>query len=526
VDITDSETRSALMSRIHPKDTNPELIVRKLLHSLGYRYRLHDARLPGKPDIVFPGKNKVIFVHGCFWHLHQGCPNVRFPKSRLEFWRPKLEGNAARDRESLKKLQDIGWDVYVIWECETIDEEILKERLVRYMESDKLKSIELFTGAGGLALGASRAGFRHEALVELNSQACQTVRHNQFMGLTHIVDWPLYEMDVRDFDYSLYQESIDLLGAGAPCQPFSLGGKHRGCQDERNMFPEVFRAIRELKPKVIFVENVKGLARSSFAPYLNYILLQIENPEVTWKRNEPWKSHRDRLERFEKKGSHSSLHYTVHCEVVNAANYGVPQIRDRVIVIGMRSDVADEWHFPAPTHSMDVLLYRQWVTGEYWERHVVAAKNRPGPNPRHLRRIEILRNNPPDPLLRPWKTVRDAIQDLPRIAEGQEDKNILNHFINPGARSYPGHTGSSYDWPAKTLKAGVHGVPGGENTLVDGNGGVRYFSVRECARLQTFPDDFYFPCSWTVSMRQLGNAVPVDLSEAIASELRRVIISG
>jgi DNA (cytosine-5)-methyltransferase 1 len=514
------------MGRIHPKNTTPEMRVRKLLHSLGYRYKLHDNGLPGKPDIVFPGKRKVIFIHGCFWHLHQGCMNVRFPKSRLEFWGPKLEGNAERDRESLKKLQDIGWDFYVIWECETIEEDILRERLVRYMESDRPRSIELFTGAGGLALGVSRAGFRHEALIELDSQACETIRYNQFMDTTPITDWQLYEMDVRNFDYSPYKESIDLLGAGAPCQPFSLGGKHRGSQDDRNMFPEVFRAIRELKPKVIFVENVRGLKRRSFIPYLDYILLQMKHPEIACKRDEPWTGHRDRLERFDKKGGSNGLQYDIQLKVVNAADYGVPQIRDRVIIIGIRSDLTSDWHFPAPTHGIDVLLYRQWATGEYWDRHGIATKNRPEPNRRHLRKIAFLRDNPPDPLLKSWKTVRDAIHDLPEISEGQEDTNVLNHFLNPGAKSYPGHTGSAYDWPAKTLKAGVHGVPGGENTLADGNGGIRYFSVRECARLQTFPDEFYFPCSWSVSMRQLGNAVPVDLSEAIAAELRSVILSG
>lgn len=526
MDITTPEIRSDLMGRIHQKDTAPEKRVRSFLHAHGYRYRLHDDRLPGKPDIVFPAKRKVVFVHGCFWHLHSGCPNVRFPKSRLDFWKPKLEGNVARDRECLEKLQDLGWDSLVIWECDTSNEELLKERLLPFLDSDRPKSIELFTGAGGLALGVSRAGFVHEALVELDSHACTTIRENQIRGTKPLTDWPLFEMDVKDFDYGPYSESVDLLGAGAPCQPFSLGGKHKGSADNRNMFPEVFRAVRELKPKVIFVENVKGLTRKSFAPYLEYIQLQMRHPEVTCNQNESWESHCGRLATYDSKGNSQGLEYRVQLAVLNAADFGVPQIRDRVIIVGVRSDMSCTWNFPRQTHSMDALLHTQWVTGEYWDRHEISKKKRPPANQRQLGRIQSLKDNPPDPLVRPWQTVRDTISSLSRIKEGKEDETVLNHYINPGARSYPGHTGSSYDWPAKTLKAGVHGVPGGENTLAMDNGRVRYFSVRECARLQTFPDDFFFPCSWTVSMRQLGNAVPVDLSETIAAELRRVILSG
>ena len=120
---------------------------------------------------------------------------------------------------------------------------------------------------------------------------------------------------------------------------------------------------------------------------------------------------------------------------------------------------------------------------------------------------------------KPCRTVRDAITDLPRLAVGQSSRVIANHYLNPGARSYPGHDGSPLDFPAKTLKAGDHGVPGGENTLRHKNGSVRYFSIRECARLQTFPDDWVVEGSWTEGMRQLGNAVPVKLAQLVAKQL-------
>ena len=126
-------------------------------------------------------------------------------------------------------------------------------------------------------------------------------------------------------------------------------------------------------------------------------------------------------------------------------------------------------------------------------------------------------------LLPAWRTVRDAITDLPEIAPGASCTKFANHFCNPGARSYAGHTGSQYDEPAKALKAGDHGVPGGENTLRFDDGSVRYFSVRECARIQTFPDEWTFEGSWTESMRQLGNAVPVAMCETVARQLANLL---
>ena len=121
------------------------------------------------------------------------------------------------------------------------------------------------------------------------------------------------------------------------------------------------------------------------------------------------------------------------------------------------------------------------------------------------------------PRERSWVTVREAIKDLPEPCE--KDDGFLNHRLIPGARKYAGHTGSPLDEPAKTLKAGDHGVPGGENTLALGGGRVRYMTVREAARLQTFPDEYYFPGSWTETMRQLGNAVPVTLAEVLCSNI-------
>lgn len=117
------------MAKVKSKDTRPEMVVRRLLFSLGYRYQIHDRSLPGSPDIVFKRKKKAIFVHGCFWHRHDGCPLARLPKSRLDFWIPKLEGNRERDARKLLQLESQGWESLVIWECELKNLNLLEKML-------------------------------------------------------------------------------------------------------------------------------------------------------------------------------------------------------------------------------------------------------------------------------------------------------------------------------------------------------------------------------------------------------------
>lgn len=123
------EHRSWTMSRVRSKDTTPEMIVRRLVHSMGYRYRLHGRRLPGKPDLVFASRRKVIFVHGCFWHQHEGCRKARVPGTRHDYWLPKLARNVERDQEHIARLHALGWEVLVVWECEIKDRPVLQEVL-------------------------------------------------------------------------------------------------------------------------------------------------------------------------------------------------------------------------------------------------------------------------------------------------------------------------------------------------------------------------------------------------------------
>ena len=382
-----------------------------------------------------------------------------------------------------------------------------------------MNAVELFGGAGGLALGVTRAGFHHLALIEVARGACDTIRENQRRQHPVARAWPLHQIDVRNVGYSSITENVDLLTAGLPCQPFSVAGKSQGHEDKRDMFSEVIRAARKLRPKAILIENVKGLVRTAFRDYFDYLLLALASPGLTRDADQAWNEHFTSLRR-----NHMAddLRYDVTVHTVNAADYGVPQWRDRVLIVAFRSDLAIDWALPTPTHSLDTLLWEQVKSDEYWHRHGLPRK-RLGRSSHRIarRRTAIQRADQKPDTLAAWRTVRDALHGLPHLRQGQRDKVVLNHFINRGARSYQGHAGSLIDEPAKTLKAGSHGVPGGENSLYIGRGRVRYFSVRECARLQTFPDDYFIAGSWTCAMRQVGNAVPVQLAEVVSASIKR-----
>lgn len=134
-DVFQPEERSRIMAKVRGENTSPERLVRSLVHRMGYRFRLHCKDLPGKPDIVLPRHKKVIFVHGCFWHQHEGCPHAARPTSNIEYWNRKLDRNIIRDRENLHKLEYLGWNVLIVWECETRDRDKLLEKLKGFLLS-------------------------------------------------------------------------------------------------------------------------------------------------------------------------------------------------------------------------------------------------------------------------------------------------------------------------------------------------------------------------------------------------------
>lgn len=381
--------------------------------------------------------------------------------------------------------------------------------------SKVIRSLEMFCGTGGLALGLHQAGFDPVALLEWDKDSCDNINANIANGFNGIQDWNVVRADVRLVNYSDYGPDVQFVTGGPPCQPFSLGGKHQAYSDTRDMFPQAVRAVRELRPQGFIFENVKGLLRKSFSSYFNYILLQLSHPEVTAREGMDWMEHLKMLEQYHTSGSQDGLEYNVVFRLVNAADYGVPQQRHRVVIVGFRSDINANWSFPEPTHSKAALDYAKNVDGSYWEEHRIEKRQRLlSPDKGKSDQFELFGESRP----KRWQTVRDAIVGLPDPRCDGADR-FVNHEFRAGAKPYAGHSGSVLDEPSKTIKAGAHGVPGGENMLVLDDGSLRYYTVRESARIQTFPDTYLFHGSWTESMRQIGNAVPVRLANIIGASV-------
>ena len=391
-----------------------------------------------------------------------------------------------------------------------------------------LPSVELFSGGGGLALGMHRAGFRHLLVNELDRRACETLRVNVSGGGT--VGWPLVPGDVRAVDFTALAGTVDVVAGGVPCQPWSLGGAHRGPDDPRNLWPELFRCVRETRPRAVLAENVRGLLRPSFRPYYSYILRELALPHLRRVPGEDWHAHDTRLvDALAAERVDPAERYDVFCVPVNAADFGVPQVRRRVFVVAFRADLGlAGWQPPAPTHSEAALAAAQ-ASGEYWSRHEPPPRRFALSTPAHR---TVMRTGAqskasasdllPEPSADhgadrlPWRTLRDALADLPEpLGDRVEHPDWLHHYGWPGARAYLGHTPNELDRPAKTVKAGVHGVPGGESVLRRDDGSLRYLTVREVSRIMTFPDGWWLAGPRGEQMRQLGNAVPVLLAERV-----------
>jgi DNA (cytosine-5)-methyltransferase 1 len=380
-----------------------------------------------------------------------------------------------------------------------------------------MRSVELFAGCGGLALGIARAGFAHDLVIECDSDSVATLEENKRRKVRYVRDWEIAQHDTRTLDFSELK-GVDLLSGGPPCQPFSIGGAHLGPRDPRNMWPEAIRAIRELRPNAFVLENVRGLFRPAFARYLNYIMFQLAYPNLRLRRGEAWTGHLARLRAHAKRGCGTPT-YRVLSRAINAADYGAAQKRHRAIFVGIAASYGNDWNFPEPTHSQEALVWSKHIEHDYWKSHGIRRICQPS-SESEAQALERARDLRKKPKQKPWVTVRDMIADLPTPTNREK---IDGHWQHPGARTYPNHTGSCLDEPAKALKAGDHGVPGGENMLADRRGNVRYFTVREMARLQGLPDDFVVQGTWKAATRQLGNAVPTSIGECMGKAILKIL---
>lgn len=306
-----------------------------------------------------------------------------------------------------------------------------------------LTSIELCAGAGGQALGLEQAGFKHVALVELDADCCRTLRLNR-------PKWNVVEQDLNNFDGRPYA-GVDLLAGGLPCPPFSKAGKQLGENDERNLFPAALRLIEEIRPRAVLIENVRGMLDAVFEDYRQHIVCEMRK-----------------------------LGYTCHWRLLNASDFGVPQLRLRVNFIALKDELWPKFHWPTPIEK------RPPTVGETLY-DLMAARGWEG--------------------ALSWSSRADEI--APTIVGGSKK-----------------HGGPDLG-PTRAKKAwaslGVNGHLIALDAPEPGFEGDPYLTVRMAARLQGFPDDWEFSGRKTASYRQVGNAFPPPVARAVGIELSRVL---
>lgn len=328
-------------------------------------------------------------------------------------------------------------------------------------------SVELFAGAGGLALGMEKAGFSHVLLNEINHDACATLRHNR-------PEWNVAEQDIRHISFDGYKGNVDFLSGGFPCQAFSYAGKQGGFSDTRGtLFFELARVVKEIQPKVFMGENVKGLAAHDGGRTLQTI-----------------------------KNTIRELGYTlVEPQVLRAIKYQVPQKRERLILIAIRNDIAGnvQFHWPAPYHRV-MALRDALFQGDLFETDVPPSDGQKYPSKKQ-KVLELV------PMGGYWR-------DLPLEVQ----KEYMGGSFELGG----GKTGMarrlSLDEPSLTLTC----APAQKQTERCHPTETRPLTVREYARIQTFPDEWKFTGSVSSQYKQIGNAVPVNLAYAVGRSLIRL----
>ena len=307
-----------------------------------------------------------------------------------------------------------------------------------------LKSIEICAGAGGQALGLEMAGFKHIALVEYEKKYCETLKKNRS-------EWNIICEDVKNFSGKPYRNKIDLLAGGVPCPPFSVAGKQLGSDDERDLFPEALRLIEEINPKAVMLENVRGFLDPAFKDYRESILKRIDE-----------------------------LGYNVQIKLLNASDYGVPQLRPRIVIVGIRKDVQGKFSYPLPTSEkvktvgetlLDLMKKNHWQNANEWAKQAsTIAPTIVGGSKKH---------GGPD--LGPIRA-RKAWAQL-----GVDGKGIANEA------------------PEKDFE------------------GMPRLTPRMIARIQGFPDTWNFGDKKTAACRMIGNAFPPPVAKAVGEEIRKVL---
>lgn len=328
----------------------------------------------------------------------------------------------------------------------------------------KFRSIELFAGAGGLALGLEKAGFNAVLLNEVDKNACATLRHNR-------PHWKVTEDDIKNIDFTSYRGTVDFISGGFPCQAFSYAGNKRGFEDVRGtLFFEFARAIQEVQPKVFLGENVRGLLNHDNGRTLETIKAVI-----------------------------ADLGYTlIESSVLKAMYYRVPQKRERLLLVGVRNDLLEKAHFSLPKpHKRFMTLRDGLKAGELYSCDVPESEGQVYPQKK--------------------KVVLDLVpaggywRDLPESIQKEYMKK--SYFLGGGKTGMARRL--SWDEPSLTLTCS----PAQNQTERCHPDETRPLTVREYARIQTFPDDWEFIGSMSAQYKQIGNAVPVNLAHAVGNSL-------
>lgn len=308
-------------------------------------------------------------------------------------------------------------------------------------------TLEICAGAGGQALGLEQAGFRHIALVEIEKEYCNTLKHNR-------PNWNVIQKDVQKFDGRLYRNAVDLLAGGVPCPPFSVAGKQLGAKDERDLFPEAIRLAKEINPRAVMLENVKGLQEAKFSDYRQHISKSFE-----------------------------ALGYQIAWQLMNAADFGVPQLRPRVILVGIKKDLLNgAFTFPVGTckHSTvgealaDLMAVNGWQNVDAW--------------------------------------AKSANKIAPTIVGGSKKHG------GPDL----GPTRSKLAW----AELGIDGRLIAKDAPARDYEGMPYLTCRMVARIQGFPDDWVFCGAKTVQYRQIGNAFPPPVAKAVGQTIKEYLEYG
>lgn len=328
-------------------------------------------------------------------------------------------------------------------------------------------SAELFAGAGGLALGMHLAGFKHLLLNEFDKDACSTLRINQ-------PDWNIVEGDVRDIDFSPYRGKIDLLTGGFPCQAFSYAGKRLGFEETRGtLFFELARAVKEIKPKVFLAENVKGLLEHDGGRTIDTIKNVI-----------------------------SELGYTlVHPRVLRAILYNVPQKRERLILIGIRNDIANDVEYHWPSVCGEIRTLRDaFYAGALYSSNVPISEGQKYP-----------------------ETKRKVMQLVPEGGDWRDlPDDVAADYMKGSYHLGGGKTGMARRLAMDEASLTLTCAPAQKQTERCHPIETRPLTVREYARIQTFPDEWQFLGSLSSQYKQIGNAVPVNLAYALGRSLIRL----